>query len=519
MSSMGQGYFPSDLSPEDQEAMQAIRRKQAYAQALLSSDTPQGRFGGLASAGNKLLGAFLANRTDAKEQDLAKSISDRNTKDWSTILGGGSSQPPLAEDDPRTGGLSGHMPQQAPGMEGPGFTPPAPSSPQIAPGMGGQDISPQGPAGVNPQSSMVARALATGNPALLRQLGPMILQSQMGRDQKVWENNLPRSVAEQQASDAQLHNQEELAGYTNKLPMTATAQAADQRARDTNRLGYAQLNKPQFVPYGSSGYMQGSQYHPITPGGGAGLTPGGNPDGKSPQEILGISGNGYNSLTGNYAGMAPRDKAAAQREVDGMLIQRGLDPSVVRPRVQGLQDTVKTNTIKSNTIDYLTNELKGTIQNFIPVADKIAPNDFRWGNQGAQYIGTAFNGPDAQQYAYYMTQLRGELAGTIAAAAGKIGLHGQVEADQSHYQEAEKIIKDGLSSGGVRGLAKAVEDTRAKNVRMVQHQSIEAQRGIWDAVGLAPQFDKLHQQQGTPTAPNAGGGSDVPPPPPGFVVH
>jgi hypothetical protein len=157
------------------------------------------------------------------------------------------------------------------------------------------------------------------------------------------------------------------------------------------------------------------------------------------------------------------------------------------------------NTLKSNTMDTLANEIKGTVQNLAPVADNLGGGRLRWANGVAQFVGGLANDPNAQQYALYLNQLRADLAGFNAVSGGKIGLHGQVQTDNADFAAAERVIKDGLDRGGAQGLAAAIESTRIKNVAVVEKQSDAAQRGVWTSLGLGPQYDKLHSAAPVPS--------------------
>ena len=136
---MAQGFF----TPEDLATEQGLRRRQAYAQALLQSDTPQGAYGGLASVGNKLLGAFLSKQADTKQTELSKSAQESYLKNLGSYLGGND----LSPVKPTIPALSvsnsvGSGPQMstlsipggdASGMEGPSSAPSSPSAASALP--------------------------------------------------------------------------------------------------------------------------------------------------------------------------------------------------------------------------------------------------------------------------------------------------------------------------------------------------------------------------------------------------
>lgn len=183
------GYF---YGPEDQDALTQLKRRQAYAQALLqqgSGDAGNTPYAGLANAGKSILGAFLANRTDKSETDLAHSAQDRYTKDIAAFLKGDApaapvpsqpspSQSPQLSNVPGQPNVSTAMPP-APAV---GQPPSVGAPPQ---GAGAPVPQPQQPAQAAPQSPM-DRLLATHNPALIQLFAPQLFTHQLDvNDRKV----------------------------------------------------------------------------------------------------------------------------------------------------------------------------------------------------------------------------------------------------------------------------------------------------------------------------------------------
>lgn len=504
MSSAGRGYGEGFFySPEDQAAQEGIRRRQAYAQALMQGRQHQGQYGGLADAGNSIAGALLAKRADKDATKLAGDSQSRYASSLADLLRGGSGQSPQVSNAPQELDPEGN-PMASTG---------APQQPRLDPE--GNPMSSQAPSQGQPQS-IAERIAASGNPALMFQFGPQALQAQMQnenvRGNKIWENDLPESRAAREGRAGALQSQEKLAEHNNLLPMNAAQTAADQRAKDQNTLGYAQLNKPVQLSYGST-LVNPKTGQPM----GGGL-PGAAPGGSSPfgtgdaastsiNGQLGLSSMGYNYITGNTSQMGMRDKAMAAKEVDGLIARTGLDASTVKPQVQAFQGAVNMNTLKANTMDTLAKEITGTVQNYGPVIDQLTGNrNLRLTNKGFELFGSATNDPTAQKAIFYLNQMRADMAGFNAASGGKIGVHGQTQTDNADFAKADDVIKAGLSSGGARALGEAVEATRQKNVAVAKQQVIEAQRGIWNALGIGQNFDKTHPQAAPAPAPNPGDG-------------
>lgn len=506
-----QGYF---YTPEEQEQLTALQRKQAYARALLQSgnqDPGNGAYAGLRNAGSSIMGAILANKADKQERGLTQAAGSKYTKDLGAFLSGTYGQDTASAAQAPTpssqiSNSSGSGPEMAPSGQGPQVPPSGPTATAGGAPAPAGPTQPQAPQGQpNPLQALVQ----TGNPALMQQFGPSLLNNQLERGNKLWENSLPLSQAAQDQGALSLKNQEAQAQFTNQLPATAYQQAEIAQQRATTGLGYAQLNKPQFVPYGAPGYLKGGQYTALpVPGGGAAGTGVGDPASASAPVQLGLSSRAYNLLTGNTAALGPRDKQAANAELDSFFARSGLDPSSAKPQVQAYSSAINMNTLKANTMDTLAKEISGTVQNYGPVIDKLTGSgNLRIGNKGWELVGSAVNDPTAQQAIVYLNQMRADLAGFNAASGGKIGVHGQTRTDNSDFEKADEVIKNGLSSGGARALAGAVEATRQKNVAVAQQQVQEATRGMWNALGIGANYDATHKPQlGAPSpAPPQGG--------------
>jgi len=337
MSYGGQSYAQGFFTPEDMATEQGIRRRQAYAQALLQGDTPQGAYGGLASAGNKLLGAFLSKQADTKEADLSKSAQESYAKNIAAFLGGdnappatppvsisnsvgsgpqmnaasipggdssgmeGPSSAPIQANAPK---IPPQMPQSSPdmGIEGP-VSPPAPiqspsgqgSMPQ--PMLMAQNQAPVSAPAAAPQMTQMQRLLATGDPRLIQQFAPQIFTHQMDiNDRKV----IP--ISDQEALALHLrpggvYGREAATGNLTTIQASdmksqgAIDQALQEKINEANKVpvtaaemlahrdrqaaNATSANQPHFVPYGSSSYIQNGKVInlPVGAGGADGSSP------------------------------------------------------------------------------------------------------------------------------------------------------------------------------------------------------------------------------------------------------
>lgn len=482
MSSAGRGYGEGFYyGPEDQEQLSALRRRQAYANALLQGDTPQGQYGGLASAGNKLLGAFLANRTDKQEGDLAHSAQDRYTSDMASFLKGGATAAQVSNGP----GMS--APTPIPSATGPSPAPQAiPSAQGTAP--------PPTPLQTAQDQSPMDRLLATRNPALIQQFAPQLFTHQQTRDDKLWENDLPMSRAARDQSGLQLQNQEALSGFNNQLPMTAAQRASNDVSR--GQLGVSQAQFGETKRHNMAD--ENLKAHPFGMG------------------VSDATGDGFlKQLPPGIAGQVKaiaeyRQPAPQSRSQQSMALMNAV--SQYRPDYDSTQFGAKSKARN----DFTTGKNGNTVRSLnvaVQHLDQLGQLSDAMGNGNLQMVNKLGNlfatqtGSPAPTNFNAAKQLVGdEIVKAIVGAGG--GVSDREEAAHnisaaSSPQQLAGVIKtyQGLLSGQLVGL----------------RQQYQKSTGLKDFEEfLAPETRAKLESHGAASGA-AGGGH--PPPPPGFVVH
>lgn len=208
----------------------------------------------------------------------------------------------------------------------------------------------------------------------------------------------------------------------------------------------------------------------------------------------GLSMDGFNYLIGNMAAMG-RDKetrARASKEAGQFAARSGTDVATIKSQYTALNNVLQNNLQRANQMEILENEVQGTVQNLGPVADKISPSNLKWTREGIQFVGGLQNDPNVQQYATYLNQLRADLAGFNAVSGGKMTENGNARTDESDFRSAEKIISNGLSSGGARGLATAIQATGQKNRAIVEDAIDGATQKVWGLFGVGNNYKPKH---------------------------
>lgn len=200
----------------------------------------------------------------------------------------------------------------------------------------------------------------------------------------------------------------------------------------------------------------------------------------------GLSMPAYLVLTGK-ASTLPRDRAtrdAAFTEARNFANKNNVDVSTLASQFTAQNETLQKNIQRANQTRIMENEIGGTIDNLKPVADAARLGKLRIANVARVWAGQETNDPIVQQYSFQLNQLRSELAAYNGALQGRTG-NGLTVQD---YNEAERVIKSGLSSGAADGLKSAVAAATEK-MGGVMNQSIDtARKGVWDLFGVGGRY-------------------------------
>lgn len=200
----------------------------------------------------------------------------------------------------------------------------------------------------------------------------------------------------------------------------------------------------------------------------------------------GLSLNGFRVLTG-AASQLPRDRFTrnkASAEAQKWANEHGIDISTMPSQYKALNDVLSSNVSRLNQTKIMENELDGTIQNLKQVANEKDLGRLNFANVAKIWAGQNINDPIAQRYAVHLYQLRNELAAYGAATQGRSGNNITLQ----DTNEAEKTIKNGISSGSLDGLERAVKDSTDKMGTVMQNSVDRARRGVWDLFGVGEHY-------------------------------
>lgn len=217
----------------------------------------------------------------------------------------------------------------------------------------------------------------------------------------------------------------------------------------------------------------------------------------------GLSIPAFYALTGEITKVG-RDSTTRQRAMKEARIfatKNGVDVSTLPSQYKTYNTVLGANIARLNNTKIMESELRGTVQNLQGVVNKKDLGILKVVNVVRILAGQEVNDSLAQQYAVHLSQLRNELSAYYAATQGRTG-NNILEADM---RDSANVIKNGLSSGSLEGLAAAVTNSTDKMRTVMQDSVDRARQQVWDLFGVGANYRSKSQSGVGPTI----GGSEA----------
>jgi hypothetical protein len=283
-------------------------------------------------------------------------------------------------------------------------------------------------------------------------------------------------------AEAQGGQARQTAEFDNKLPPTAAQQAANDIAKDTlvetKRKNIEEESRPipggfssTFVvkdPTAQSGWKVVSAIADNKP-------MDADPNSNNLPAQIGLSDGAVKQLSGQTAGMRMNaaQSAKIQKEITDWGIKTGINTSTIKAQANAINKNIEFNLTRNNAANVLDKEIAGTIDNAKEFADAIkGAGKIAFVNGIAVWAGKQDNDPNAIKLADQLGRLRQEVAGYNAVAGGALLENGTPRIGPQDEKNAEALISNGISSGGLQALADSVTSSAAKN-RLVLLDAID----------------------------------------------
>lgn len=193
----------------------------------------------------------------------------------------------------------------------------------------------------------------------------------------------------------------------------------------------------------------------------------------------------FNYLTQGTSALTRMNEASRKSvmaQADAFLNKNGLDYSTFQSRYKSFNNTLQKNVERYNNSVIMEGELKGTLENLMAVADEKQFGKIKVANVAKLFAGEQVNDPTTLQYAVHLNQLVNELAGYNAAVQGKSS------PDLAELEEAKRVIKNGLSTGSLKGFEKALASSTEKMGTILQGSVDRSNKQVWGLFGVGDKY-------------------------------
>lgn len=220
----------------------------------------------------------------------------------------------------------------------------------------------------------------------------------------------------------------------------------------------------------------------------------------------GMSMQAFFAITGQTSKLS-RDAAtrrAALQEAEEFSVKRGVDVSTFVSQYEAHNAVLEANIKRVAMTRIMEDEIQGTLEVLRPVSQAVGNGTLKAKNVFKLFAGEQFNDPFVTQYAFHLNQLRSEIAAYNGALQGRTSNSLTVQ----DYEEAERVIKQGLDSGVIDGLSDAVMNSAEKMGEVLDRSVEVAQRAVWELFGVGENFgatgsgDMTERNNNTPPPPS-----------------
>lgn len=213
----------------------------------------------------------------------------------------------------------------------------------------------------------------------------------------------------------------------------------------------------------------------------------------------GLSLPAFNFLTQGTAALTrlgADDRKKFMNEAQSFLNKNGVDVATFQSRFKAYNQSLTKNIERFNNTQIAEGEIEGTLDNLGVAADEKDFGNLRVANVAKLFAGEQVNDPATLKYQVHLNQLRSELAFYNAAVQGK------TSADLVEFQEAERIIKNGLSSGSLAGFQEALKASVQKMGTVLQGSVDRSSKQVWELFGLGDKYQSQYTKQDAAAATN-----------------
>jgi len=201
----------------------------------------------------------------------------------------------------------------------------------------------------------------------------------------------------------------------------------------------------------------------------------------------GLSLPAFSYLTQGTTALTRMNEGARRQymqEAENWANKNGIDVSTFKTRYESFNEVLQNNIERQGNTQTMELELLGTVENVIEAADKKEFGKLKVKNLAKLFAGEQLNDPITLKYQTHLNQLRAEMAGYNAATMGR------TSPIQQDYEEAERLIKNGVSAGSLEGFKNAIKSSVEKMQIALDKRTAEANKKVWELFGVGQNYGK-----------------------------
>lgn len=202
-------------------------------------------------------------------------------------------------------------------------------------------------------------------------------------------------------------------------------------------------------------------------------------------EATGLSSVMMNYMTQGTSALTRMNEATRKQvmnSADAWAKAHGTDTATLQSQFKANNETLQKNIERANNVNIAEQELLGTIDNLNTASKEKELGKLKASNIAKLWTAEQYNDPVAVKYATHLNQLRTEYAYYNAVYSG----NGSTTIQD--FEEAERTIKNGLSSYGLKGFEEAIKASTIKNEQILQGSIDRSAKAVWNLFGVANKY-------------------------------
>jgi hypothetical protein len=180
--------------------------------------------------------------------------------------------------------------------------------------------------------------------------------------------------------------------------------------------------------------------------------------------------------------MTPDQRLQYMNEAEDWANKQGIDISTFKSQFKAYNDVVERNIGVAAKTDLAAQDIKISLDSLAELAKTPYFSGLKVANVARVWAGQQINDKTATQYAFNLEDMKSALAYFFAAQRGNN------MTDDADLEQADKVIKNGLSSGSIQGLQETITSVADRYSLIAKESVNKAQEGMWNLFGVGGNY-------------------------------